>query len=210
MAKKDKPGGISRRAFLKGMGGGVLGSAVLTTTGIISSKAQAEILGPAAEQIRGREAITLLVNGEARQLTVEPRTTLLEALREGLNLTGTKQVCDRGQCGACTVMIDDKPVLSCLTLALDAREKPVTTVEGLAEGGELSPLQAAFVEHDGLMCGFCTPGFVVTATALLKQHPDPSLDEIRQGLSGNLCRCGTYPKVFEAVQAAAKHQRKGG
>lgn len=210
MAKKDKPGGMSRRAFLKGMGGGVLGSAVLTTTGIISQKAQAEILGPAAEQIRGREAITLLVNGEPRQVTIEPRTTLLEALREKLNLTGTKQVCDRGQCGACTVLLDDKPVLSCMTLALDARGKPVTTVEGLAAEGELTSLQAAFVEHDGLMCGFCTPGFVIAAHALLKRHPDPSWDEIRHGLSGNLCRCGTYPKVFEAVQAAAKSKRKGG
>lgn len=210
MAKKDKPGGISRREFLKGVGGGMLGSAVLTTSGIISRSAQAEILGPEAEQISGQEVITLLVNGEARQVTVEPRTTLLEALREGLNLTGTKQVCDRGQCGACTVMVEDKPVLSCMTLALDARKKPVTTVEGLAEGGELTPLQAAFVEHDGLMCGFCTPGFVVTATALLKQHATPTMEEIKQGLSGNLCRCGTYPKVFEAVQAAAKNQRKGG
>lgn len=122
MAKKDKPGGISRREFLKGVGGGMLGSAVLTTSGIISRSAQAEILGPEAEQISGQEVITLLVNGEARQVTVEPRTTLLEALREGLNLTGTKQVCDRGQCGACTVMVEDKPVLSCMTLALDARK----------------------------------------------------------------------------------------
>jgi aerobic-type carbon monoxide dehydrogenase small subunit (CoxS/CutS family) len=141
---------------------------------------------------------------------VEPRTTLLSALRERLEMTGTKEVCDRGQCGACTVLMDGRPVLACMTLAVDARGREIATVEGLARNGELSAVQAAFVEKDGHMCGFCTPGMVMAATALLQENPKPSLEEIKQGMAGNLCRCGTYPKVFEAVQAAAEKMRKGG
>lgn len=210
MPEKDTVKKISRRGFLKSMGGGVLGTAAISTSGLLSQEAGAAILGPEAEVITGSQMIQLNINGKMRSVQVEPRTTLLEALRERLELTGTKEVCDRGQCGACTVMLDEKLVLSCMMLALDAHGKKITTVEGLADGAQLSPVQQAFVEKDALMCGFCTPGLVVTATALLKQNPNPSLEEIRQGVSGNLCRCGTYPNVFEAIQTAVKNMRKGG
>jgi xanthine dehydrogenase YagT iron-sulfur-binding subunit len=212
MAEKDKrPKGLSRREFLKGMGSGMIGTAVLGSGGLIPEEAAAEILSPEAESISGRQVIQLKINGKLESVEVEPRTTLLSAIRNKLNLTGTKEVCDRGQCGACTVMVNNKPVLSCMTLALDARNNEITTVEGLSESEtKLSPVQAAFVEKDGLQCGFCTPGFVVASTALLRENPNPILDEIKLGLSGNICRCGTYPKVFEAVQTAAKNMRKGG
>ena len=212
MAEEEKDTGkrISRRGFLKGMGGGLLGTATLATGGLLSKEAAAAILGPEAEVIEGSQTIQLNINGKLRSVRVEPRTTLLEALRERLELTGSKDVCDRGQCGACTVLVDDMPVFSCMMLALDVRGNKVTTVEGLAEGDKLSAVQQAFVEKDALMCGFCTPGFVVATTALLKQNPNPSMEEIKQGVSGNLCRCGTYPKVFEAIDAAAKNMRKGG
>ena len=211
-SQTEKVGGkISRRAFLKGMGGGLVSSTALTT-GLLTKEAMAKILPPDAERLRGTQTIELKVNGRLRRVQVEPRTTLLSALRDRLELTGSKEVCDRGQCGACTVLADGRPVLSCMMLAVDARGLEITTVEGLAGdgNGSLSPVQQAFVEKDGLMCGFCTPGFVVSATALLQANPNPSPEEIRAGLSGNLCRCGTYPKVFEAVQDAVKITRKGG
>jgi len=176
----------------------------------LPKEAKAELFGTDVEQISGTYTIELRLNGRQYQLKVEPRTTLLSALRETLRLTGTKQVCDRGQCGACTVLVDEKPVLSCMLLALDVRGKDIITIEGISSGKNLSAVQKAFIEKDGLMCGFCTPGFVVMTTALLKQNPNPSLEEIKQGLAGNLCRCGTYPKVFEAVQAAANVMQKGG
>jgi xanthine dehydrogenase YagT iron-sulfur-binding subunit len=143
----------------------------------------------------------------AKTVTVEPRVTLLRALRNHLELTGAKEVCDRGACGACTVLVDGDPVCSCLMLAADAVGREITTVEGLGSPEKMSPVQQAFVECDALQCGFCTPGFVVASTALLRKNPAPTLDQIQQGLSGNLCRCGTYGRVFEAVQKAAG--RKG-
>lgn len=212
MAEKNKKTeGLSRREFLKGMGTGMIGTAVLGSGGLIPQEAAAEILGPEAESISGKQTIQLKINGKPQSVEVEPRSTLLSALRNRLNLTGTKEVCDRGQCGACTVLADGKAILSCMALALDMRHKEITTVEGLSgNAGRLSAVQEAFIEKDGLQCGFCTPGFVVASTALLKENPNPTLDEIKVGLSGNLCRCGTYPKVFEAVQTAAKNMRKGG
>jgi aerobic-type carbon monoxide dehydrogenase small subunit (CoxS/CutS family) len=212
MAEKDKkPKGLSRREFLKGMGSSMIGTAVLGSGGLMPKEAAAEILGPEAESISGKRVIQLKINGKLQSVEVEPRTTLLSAIRNKLNLTGTKQVCDRGQCGACTVLVENKAILSCMALALDIRGKEITTVEGLtASETELNAVQTAFVEKDGLMCGFCTPGFVVASTALLKENPNPTGDEIKLGLSGNICRCGTYPKVFEAVQTAAKNMRKGG
>jgi aerobic-type carbon monoxide dehydrogenase small subunit (CoxS/CutS family) len=152
-------------------------------------------------------ALTLRVNGQPRTLNVEPRVTLLRALRNHLDLTGAKEICDRGGCGGCTVLVDGRPVLSCLMLAVDAVGREVTTVEGLGDPERLSPVQAAFVECDALQCGFCTPGLVVSATALLRANPDPTLEQVKDGLSGNLCRCGTYPRVFEAVQKAARAGR---
>jgi aerobic-type carbon monoxide dehydrogenase small subunit (CoxS/CutS family) len=139
------------------------------------------------------------LNGQEIRLTVEPATTLLTALRERLELTGTKEACGRGACGACTVLLDRRPVKACLMLALDARGRDVTTIEGLSQGVDLDPLQAAFIEHDALMCGFCTPGMILAAKGLLLENPSPSAGEIREALSGNLCRCGTYPHVFRAV-----------
>jgi xanthine dehydrogenase YagT iron-sulfur-binding subunit len=129
--------------------------------------------------------------------------TLLEVLRDRLDMTGTKLVCDRGSCGACTVILDGQPVNACLTLAVDAHASVVETVEGLAQDGRLHPVQQAFIEEDALQCGFCTPGFVVSGTALLAKNPNPTLDEIKDGLAGNLCRCGTYSRIFEAVQKTA-------
>jgi len=146
----------------------------------------------------------LKVNGTPRTVTVEPRVTLLRALRNHVDLTGAKEVCDRGGCGACTVLLDGNPICSCLMLAADAVGHEVTTVEGLGSPEKMSPVQAAFVECDALQCGFCTPGLVVSSTALLAKNPSPSLDQIKEGLSGNLCRCGTYGRVFEAVQKASR------
>ncbi len=137
-------------------------------------------------------------------MSVEPRVTLLDALRNHLDLTGAKPVCERGGCGACTVLVDGAPIVSCLMLAADAEGHEITTVEGLGSPEKMSALQAAFVEKDALQCGFCTPGFVVAGTALLAQNPHPSRDEIKAGLAGNLCRCGTYGRIFEAVEAASR------
>ena len=207
--EKENSGAISRRGFLKGMGGGILGSAAIAD-GLLAGEAAAQNADLEAEVLQGRQKIELKLNGQVHQVEVEPRTTLLSAVRERLDMTGTKEVCDRGQCGACTVLIDGRPELACMILALDARGKEITTVEGLSRNGELSTMQEAFVEKDGQMCGFCTPGMVMTATALLQKNPNPDLEAIKQGMSGNLCRCGTYPKVFEAIQSAAAKMRKGG
>jgi aerobic carbon-monoxide dehydrogenase small subunit len=148
--------------------------------------------------------IELTVNGEARRATVEPRKTLADVLREDLRLTGTHLGCEHGVCGACTVLLDGRAVRSCLVFAVQARGTEVTTVEGLAPDGELTPVQGAFEAEHGLQCGFCTPGFVVSATALLDHNPDPSDDEIREGLSGNLCRCTGYQGILRAVRVAAE------
>jgi xanthine dehydrogenase YagT iron-sulfur-binding subunit len=186
---------LSRRGFLKTAGAGAAATGILGGAG---RPAQAAVLGP------DPVPLTLKVNGAARTLNVEPRVTLLRALRNHLDLTGAKEVCDRGACGACTVLLDGQPVCSCLMLAADAEGHEITTIEGLGSPEKLSPLQAAFVECDALQCGFCTPGFVVAGTALLRRNPSPTLEQIKDGLAGNLCRCGTYGRVFQAVQQAAK------
>jgi aerobic-type carbon monoxide dehydrogenase small subunit (CoxS/CutS family) len=161
------------------------------------------VLGP------GIVSISLRLNKQVRQLKVEPRTTLAEALRDELGLTGTKIVCDRGSCSACTVWLDGTPVCSCMTLAVDVGSRAVTTIEGLAGDGErLHPVQEAFIEYDAMQCGFCTPGMIMSCAALLKRKSQPTLADVAEATSGNLCRCGTYPKVFEATLAAAA-ARKG-
>lgn len=199
------PRGLSRRGFLKGMGGTVLTTAAL---GPAAATAAAQDAGSAASKsLSGPSEIELTINGAARKVTVEPRTTLLATLRDKLQLTGSKEVCDRGTCGACTVLVDGRSQLACMTLAVDVRGREITTVEGLSDGDTLSPLQEEFVAKDALMCGFCTCGFVMSAEALLRANPNPSPAEIREGVAGNLCRCGTYPRVFEAIESAAK--RKG-
>jgi xanthine dehydrogenase YagT iron-sulfur-binding subunit len=198
----DARSGFSRRTFLKTAG---VGAAATTVVGVGSRAAAGpEVIGPDAV------TLSLKVNGAPRQVTVEPRVTLLEALRDHLDLTGAKEVCDRGACGACTVLLDGEPVKSCLMLAADAEGHEITTVEGIGTPEALSPLQRAFVEADALQCGFCTPGFVVAGTALLARNPNPSLAEIKHALSGNICRCGTYGRIFEAVQSAARTAPKRG
>jgi len=197
---------VSRRSFIKGLGTGAAGAAVLGGGAALervheadaASALHGESLGP------GPVRITLHINGQTRTTQVEPRTTLLNALRNNLDLTGAKLVCDRGSCGACTVHVDGKPVYSCMMLAVDAQGKQITTVEGLGTPESMDPVQAAFVEHDALMCGFCTPGLVMAVRALLNRNPRPTLEQVKEACSGNLCRCGTYPRVFEAALAASE------
>ena len=145
----------------------------------------------------------LTVNGRARAVAAPDHATLLEVLRDGLALTGTKEVCDRGECGACTVLLDGMPVYSCLTLAAACDDVAITTIEGIGSGDALHPMQRAFIEHDAAQCGFCTPGQVLSAIALLDRNPDPTDHEIVAGMSGNLCRCGTYPKILRAIRSVA-------
>jgi xanthine dehydrogenase YagT iron-sulfur-binding subunit len=192
--------GMSRRAFLKGIGlsSGALGAGLLAAAPPASAPAPGpRRLGPDAVPL------TLTINGQRRALKVEPRVTLLDALRDRLDLTGAKKICDRGECGGCSVLLDGRPVYACMMLAVDARGRSITTVEGIGTPAKLHPVQRAFVEKDALQCGFCTPGFVVASKALLDANPRPSLDQVRQALAGHLCRCGTYPKVFEAVLSVA-------
>ena len=193
--------GFSRRGFLGSVGAGAIGAAVIGPAG---AEATASV-APAGQAV----PLTLLVNGRELRLRVEPRETLLSVLRERAFLTGTKPGCERGECGACTVLIDGVTRYACLTLALEAEGHAVTTVEGLLEGEKLGLVQQAFVEEDGLQCGYCTPGQVMAAEGLLRAQADPSLDEIRQGMSGNLCRCGAYPHIFKAVKRAGEMKRKG-
>ena len=209
-AARPASSGISRRDLLKTLG---IGTATafspaigLATIGGSALPAQAAIEGSPFLDERippGPVTIELQINGEPAKVVVEPRTTLLSALRNRLELTGTKEVCDRGACGACTVLVDGKAVNSCLMLALDARDRPIRTIEGLGAGGKLDPVQEAFIAKDALMCGFCTPGMIMSVRGLLDAHPKPTLDDVRRATAGNLCRCGTYPKVFEAALAAA-------
>jgi carbon-monoxide dehydrogenase small subunit len=158
------------------------------------------------------ESITLIVNGDVRRLAVAPEQTLVEVLRYDLGLTGTKQGCDEGDCGACTVLLDGRTVLSCITLAVEADGCRVETVEGIAEGPRLHPLQEAFVRHGAAQCGFCTPGMLVSARALLERDPTPTRDAIKEALAGNLCRCTGYTKILDAVEDAARvvRERAGG
>jgi len=150
-----------------------------------------------------KELIELKVNGETYEVAIDTHRTLLEVLREELGLTGTKEGCDLGDCGSCTVLMDGKPLHSCLVLAMEARGKDILTIEGLAEGGKLHPLQQEFVDHGGVQCGFCTPGMIMSAKALLDRNPSPTEDEIKRAISGNLCRCTGYVKIVEAIDAAA-------
>jgi len=204
-APDENAKGFSRRSFLKGAGVAV-SAGVIVTEGLLETAraaAEAKPVGP------GAVPITLKINGREHSLEVEPRVTLLDALRDHLDITGAKKVCDRGTCGSCTVLMDGKAVYSCCVLAVAAQHSEITTIEGLAAEGELSPVSAAFVEHDAQQCGFCTPGFVMAVTAFLKQHPNPSYEEVTAGLGGNLCRCGTYMGVREAALDAAKRLSAG-
>lgn len=151
-----------------------------------------------------KQEIELKVNGELFRIKVETHRTLLEVLRETLGLTGTKEMCNKGDCGGCTVMIDGKPVLSCLTLAIETQGKDILTIEGLAKGYELHPIQQAFVDHGAIQCGYCSPGFIMSAKALLDRNPHPTEDEIKEGISNHICRCTGYVQIVDAIQAAAE------
>jgi len=201
MTKSRDDHSPGRRKFLKGVGIAGAGAAIADH---LWTEAEAQEKQPAT--LSGNVKITLDVNGAGRDVQVEPRTTLLNALRNHLEpaVTGPKLVCDVGTCGACTVLLDGMPAYSCLVLAVDAVNRKVTTVEGLGSPESPNAVQAAFVEQDALMCGFCTPGFVTTISAYLKTNPNPTLAEVREACKGNFCRCGTYPRVFEAALAAAK------
>jgi len=207
-SKREKPQhhDPSRRKFLKGMG--VAGAGAALADQLIGSEKKIVSFDSNAtpDAVTGTVNIALDVNGTKRNVTVEPRTTLLNALRNHADppITGPKLVCDMGTCGACTVVMDGKNVYSCLVLAVDAVGRKLTTVEGFGTPENMNAVQSAFVEHDGMMCGFCTPGFVTTISAYLKKNPNPTLAEVREACKGNFCRCGTYPRVFEAALAAAK------
>ena len=211
----SRPGGdnarLSRRAFIKGAGAAAAVASLIGVPAAATSPSPEsgeaagvgilELIGPGAREIE------LRINGAARRLTIEPRVTLLEALRGPLGLTGAKLVCDRGACGACTVHLDGAPVNACMMLAIDARGHEVITIEGLGGPDRMHPVQRAFVEYDALQCGFCTPGMVMSVTAALAANPAPTLDDVKRSVAGNICRCGTYPHVFKAALAAAAKAR---
>ena len=195
---KEDRSGVSRRDFLKIS---TIAAAVPVVAGprvVMAAGQEVPVHGP------GKVPMEFSVNGKTHKASLEPRVTLLDALRDSLDITGAKRVCDKGECGACTVLLDNKAVYACAILAIEAQGKKITTVESLVEDGKLHPLQQAFVDNDGSQCGFCTPGFVVACKALLDEHPDPSPEDIRHGLSGNYCRCGTYDGIRAAVAQVAR------
>ncbi len=194
--KKTELFNVSRRDFLKSAS---VGGIVTAVAGVAETQAQApgaQVIGP------GEVPIQLNVNGKRVDLRIEPRVTLLDALRMRADITGNKRVCDRGACGACTMIIDGRSAYSCSTLAIEVQGKQIRTVDGLANGATLHPVQQAFCDADGLMCGFCTPGFVMATVAVLEKHPNATPEQIRKGLDGNICRCGTFVRVFEAALKA--------
>lgn len=202
--RKSKPSsssstsGLSRRDFLKITGASAAAPLVAGAAAVAIEPDTAAIQGP------GKVPVTLKINGRSYSAQLEPRVTLLDALRDQFELTGAKRVCDRGTCGACTVLMAGKAVYSCSVLAIDAQSQAIVTVEGLGHSGQVHPVQQAFVDNDAQQCGFCTPGFVVACKAFLDDHPDPTPDQIKHGISGNLCRCGTYAGIRAAVMQAAK------
>lgn len=197
---------FSRRGFLKGAGV-TAASTVLESAQALARETRENLHG---EHTSGPDAVPvkLRINGQEHAVTIEPRYTLAETLRDGLGLTGTKVVCDRGSCSACTVWIDKTPSLACMTLAIDAVGREITTIEGLSHGDTMHPVQAAFVKYDAMQCGFCTPGMVMSCAALLEHHPNPQLADVKHAISGNLCRCGTYPKIFAATLDVAQQRRQ--
>ncbi len=197
--KPEQSSGVTRRDFMKISAVSVAVPAVLGPGAIEAAAEEVAIQGP------GRVPVALNVNGKRMTANLEPRVTLLDALRENFDLTGAKRVCDRGACGACTVLMEGKPVYACSVLAIDVQAKAITTIEAMAEGDALSPVMKAFVDHDAQQCGFCTPGFVVATTQFLKDYPQPTTEQVRHGLSGNFCRCGTY----DGIRAVALAQSGG-
>lgn len=195
--------GLTRRQFLTSAGAGAV---VVAAAGHLGKEHEAS-----AAVIKSGEGnkITLLINGKQFQMLVEPRWSLLYVLREELGLTGTKEGCDRGECGTCTVLIDGVPRYSCMTLAVEAEGSEITTLEGLMKGEDIGPVQKAFVEHDAFQCGYCTSGQIMSVEGLLRKEPHPTVEQIREGVSGNLCRCGAYNHIFDAAKRAAELKRGG-
>ncbi len=193
--KEQQPNALSRRRFFNSVAAGATEAALLAVPA--ATNAQEIVEG---DLVR----LTLTVNAKTHLLMVEPRWTLLHVLRDRLGLTGTKQGCERGECGACTVLIDGVPRYACMTLALEAAGREITTIEGLTQGTELGPVQQAFRDEDAYQCGYCTPGQIMSVEGLLRKTPQPTLEQVREGVSGNLCRCGAYAHIFKAVQRAAE------
>ena len=194
--EKPKRFSVSRRDFLKTAGVSSLAASVVGVAEADAQTAGPAVVGP------GEVPVQLMVNGRRIDLRIEPRVTLLDALRTRADLTGNKRVCDRGACGACTMIVDGRTVYACSTLAIEVQGKQIRTVDGLANGNTLHPVQQAFCDRDGLMCGFCTPGFVMATVALLEKHPNPTPEQARKGLDGNICRCGTFTRIMEAAMTA--------
>lgn len=196
--------GVSRRDFLRISGISAALPIVVGPKMAMAAGQEIPVHGP------GPVAMEFSINGAKCRASLEPRVTLLDALRDQFDLTGAKRACDRGECGACTVLLDNKPVYACSVLAIEAQRKPIITVESLMQRGKLHPIQQAFVDHDATQCGFCTPGFVVACKAFLDKHPKPTAEDVRHGLSGNLCRCGTYDGIRKAIAQAGQLQPKAG
>ncbi len=196
--KADDNSGVSRRDFLKISTISAAAVPILGTKVVQAAGEPVKVYGP------GKVPIELIINGQKHTLQLEPRVTLLDALRDQLEITGAKRVCDRAECGACTVLMDGKPVYACSILAIEAQGKAITTIEALMQGDTLHPVQQAFVDNDASQCGFCTPGFVVAFKAVLDQNPKATPEEIRHGLSGNVCRCGTYHGIHLAIAQIAQ------
>ncbi len=202
--KVKKKNAFTRRDFLKGFGSGTLGAALAPK--LLAQKSESIQTQSGEVPVFAKKQIRFNVNGKDYALVVEPQKTLLDVLRDKLNLTGAKKICDRGECGGCTVLLDGNPIYSCMYLAFRADGAKITTIEGMAQADKLHPLQQAFIDNDAYQCGFCTPGFIMASAALLEKKPNPNLEEIKKGLSGNLCRCGNFTKIYQAVDEAAKNR----
>jgi xanthine dehydrogenase YagT iron-sulfur-binding subunit len=197
-AALEDQSGVSRRDFLKIS---TIATALPVVAGphvVMAAGEKVQVYGP------GKVPMVFNINGKTYKASLEPRVTLLDALRDSLDVTGAKRVCDRAECGACTVLLDDKAVYACSILAIEAQGRKISTVESLSEGGQLHPVQQAFVDNDASQCGFCTPGFVVACKAMLDKHPDPTPEDLRRELSGNVCRCGTYAGIRAAIAQVAR------
>lgn len=194
---------VSRRLFMKGFGSSMAAASLSGGLAVIGEQS-----APAAktDPALGPDAVplTLTVNGKAYNVTAEPRETLLEVLRHRLDITGPKLVCDRGACGGCTVYLDGRTVYACMTLAIEAQGREIVTIEGLAPAGALHPVQQAFLEEDAMQCGFCTPGFLMSMAAVLDANPSAGLDEVKEGIAGHVCRCGTYAQIYKAAENARR------
>ena len=200
--KTEVKQGLSRRVFLGSVGAGAVVA--------VSLKDMAPARAQEIEATGKTATIQLIVNGSKRKVLVEPRWSLAYVLREVLGLTGTKIGCERGECGACTVLIDGKPQYSCLMLAVEAEGREITTIEGLMQGDKLGPVQQAFLEEDAFQCGFCTSGQIMAVEGMLRRNPEPDIDQIRTGVSGNICRCGAYKNIFNAAEKASRLKKQGG